>query len=645
MRWRLGVGYVAEHTRCFSTSILTSASNDFLVLQHSFHFTFFHDNERTSGMKKYRWAIAGGLGTLITIILVRRWRKSHDAQDTLKTPLSPPHLAEFSETTDEMREVEKAEESADVVHPFLVVSPFLGLVFYDSEFSRWSLSRSGVWYDCTAADLSESSPSAIAEYVLDDDPERPRMNIIAEDLMMMTCSAEEYVLRARQGMPTELWEMNQLDVLDSSDASVVHSAPPHASSPPTMEESVGDGRYEGSMSTPFEHSGGVSSWAADTVDCYCCSYTEQSDSGIEQCVVNMVAVRRGVVVVLQLNCRNNDVQRCKHMDVFRRICQSTLRQLRSVECDIVARSTENFVQYGLPSPREAFPGVVLTLPVGLLQVLPSAHSVAQIIQMQINALSSQLYNGNHTDPVAGASATLVSGVVMLAFVEKRSKGSEETIETYLFQFQRKSLFALARTQLCFLDVGRRVAVCGREELLCLVIAVAGTQGAASERASRVCEMLQPQSQNRRFVQYAHGPSGVICSLHPFMNTATQSTLCTQYFGPFSFRAYPRGTSKNQPQLRISVREVRVGESLAFLQRQATKDYADQDIVRRPCMEGWTRLDAAVLDGEGNRFTEHVIILQHHKWFVHIVYCSPTTQNNAAINDELRRCLHFHTTPI
>jgi hypothetical protein len=597
--------------------------------------------------RRYQWIIAGGLGALLGIALMRRWRRSEVPRNTAAC-LSPLSLAEFSETTDDA-EIDSpacSTEPYEAANPYLVASPFLGLVFCDSEFARWSLSRSGVWYDCTSADLSESSPSAIAEYVLDEDPERPRMNIIAEDLMMMTCSAEEYVLRARQGMPTELWEMNQLDVVDTNDGSPAASSV-RAPSLPAVEESAGDCRHECSVSTltPVEHSGGVSSWAADTVDCYCCSFTEQSDSGIEHCVVNMVAVRRGVAVVLQLNCHNTEAQRARHMDLFRRICQSTLRQLRSSECDIVARSTENFIQYGLPSPREAFPGVVLTLPVGLLQVLPSVHSVAQIIQNKINALSSQLYNGNHIDASTGSGVTLVSGVVMLAFVEKRSKGSDETIETYLFQFQRKSLFALARTQLSLLDVGRRVAVCGREELLCLVIVVAGTQGAASDRACRVCETLQAQSQNRRFVQYVHSSSGVICSLHPFMNTATQPTFLTQYFGPFTFQAYPRGTSTNQPHFRISVREIRMGESLVLLQRQATKDYADHDIIRRPCMEGWTRLDAAVLDGEGNRFTEHVIMLQHSKWFVHIIYCSPTTQNNATINDELRRCLHFHTVSI
>lgn len=594
-------------------------------------------------LRERRWIAGGGLCLVVGIVLLRRLRRNRDGFSKLTTPLSPPHLAEFADTSDDCQEI-LSEEFCDAPH--VVVSPFLGLVYCDEEFSRWTLSRCGVWYDCTAADLSESSPSAIAEYVLGDGAERPRINIIAEDLMMMSCSAEEYVLRARQGLPTESWEINQLDALESSPW---HSTSAQSPSAIPNEELAVERCYEGSTSAagPTSEPDG-SSWAADTVDFYCCSFTEPSDHGFEQWVANMVAVRRGVAVVLQLNCPNTESERGRHMELFERICKATLRQLRSSECDIVLRSSENFLQCGLPSIREGCAGVVMTLPVGLLQALPNTHWVFDVIQKKIIALNARLHSGQTRVPLESVELLAKIGVVIIAFVEKRSKGSDETIETYLIQFQRKSLFELVRSEVLDIDVGRRVAVAGREDLACLVVVVAGTQGAASNRACSICDMLQPHSQHRRFVQYAHSLSGVTCSLLPFMHaTSAQPAFVAQYFGPFTFQAYPRGTSRNQPQFRISVREIRVGESLVSLQRQATKDYPDDAIVRRPCMEGWTRLDVTVLDSEGARTTEHVTMLQHHKWFVHLVYCSPSTQTNApttAINDELRRCLHLNSPP-
>ena len=173
-----------------------------------------------------------------------------------------------------------------------------------------------------------------------------------------------------------------------------------------------------------------------------------------------------------------------------------------------------------------------------------------------------------------------------------------------------------------------------------MIAVAGTQGAANERARTVCEALKPYNQHKCCLQYLHMPSGISYSLPNAALAAPQPTFLTQFFGPLSFQAFPYGAASHQPSMRLSIREIRDGETLASLQREATKGYDERWINRRPSVDGWGILDVSLEAADGTRTMEYVTMLEHQGRFVHIVWNCPHGEGMTGMVDR-NGCLHLN----
>lgn len=520
--------------------------------------------------------------------------------------------------------------------------PFLGLRVTDKEFATsWVLSRNGVWYDFCEGELQDVSPSAVAEYVLLSHPDRPQINIVAEDLLV-SMTAAEYVERSRQGLPTMELDTSTMNSILAQ----VCCKRSSASEPAALNEQMAGAGEDKPVTR-----GGVSQ-AMHHVDVCCCAFTEEFDvSGYShlRTVINVVAVQFGVAVIMQLLCRDDVELRERLLPVFQRVCRSTIAQLSSPDSHITRRHETNRVQFALPATRQDVPGVVMTLTVGRLQLMSNSHPIAQLIYEKLHKASSSHSSHSSRSAVHSSPPSTQSGsgrTNMIACVEKRTHGNAETVETYLVQLHSKSLFerVVQDAPLQPLELGRPSALRWRNDLLCFVVAVGGTQAAAEEHAQLVCDTLRPFHGHKRVTQFLHAPSGISYAL-PAITTndgGALPTFLTHYFGAFDFQVFPNGVSSERSSLRLAVRPISTGDSFAQLQRAATKVYDERFVTRRPSVEGWCRMEVATESPEGRPLMEHVTMLEHRSWFVHIVWTCPRAQSAAAITEDVRRSLHFHS---
>ena len=513
--------------------------------------------------------------------------------------------------------------------PSVVPIVDLGLCVVDDEFSEWHLESREVCYDVCDDDFaSEQYPYAVVQYVLERDASRPQIGFIVEDLMMTT-SASEYVERSIQ-------QMTSANVQSGEDLRC-------------------------RLETP------------EGIDVVCCAFDEVkasshnettvvaiADNTIRQVettrrsIFNVVVVKEGLAVIIQMTCRADSTE---HHGVYLRVCSAALAQLHGPRNIISERLHNNLLQVGLPPTRPDVPGCLVTLSVGRTQLLSSTYPSSEKLRELLEKISA-----------------VGRKVVVVAFVEKRTPASgSETVEIFIAQFESKSGFDRAMTLgTKHFDFDRPCSVAWRRDLLtAIVVATAGSDGFASNHANLLAHELKQYNQPRRVLQYCHRASNITYSV-PFgsVSESTPTALqlappphvpsssssraaaaaaaaafsvpppkfLTHFFGPYHFQIFKLGMPSTVTSLRIAIEPC--SGNFGELQKLALRQYASLVSTRRPRIDGWFWVDYQAV-GPSGPTTEHVTMLEHQGYFVHLVWTVPRGDRGPHdIADEVRRNLHL-----
>jgi hypothetical protein len=361
--------------------------------------------------------------------------------------------------------------------------------------------------------------------------------------------------------------------------------------------------------------------APTEADLVCCAFDEIKCDGekeMRRSIFNVVAVKDGLAVIIQMICKENSKE---HHGVFIRVCNMALAQLHGPRSIISDRLHNNLLEIGLPSVRSGVPGCMITLPVGRTQLLSSST----------NPSCEKLRETWEKISTTGKK------VIVVAFVEKRTPESgSETVEIFVSQFESKTGYdravELGTRQL---DFDRPCSVCWRRDLLCCVVVIAGSDALASNQARTLASELRHYTQQRRVLQYCHRSSGISYSV---AGTNATPSFLTHFFGPYHFEIFPLGQPSTTTSLRIAV-EPCLG-NFGELQKLALRQYSSLVSTRRPRIDGWFWVDYQAVGPRGP-ITEHVTMLEHQGFFIHLVWTVPRGNRGPHdIADEVRRNLHL-----
>jgi hypothetical protein len=545
--------------------------------------------------KRWTLAVVASAGLCFGgILLVRLFRKH------LKAARDDASTSGSRNVSQSLSENEEYSETRDgnVLH-----LPVLGFRFDDEEFRRYELVDRKSWLDSFEDEGVDAAPSVILVYGLVQDPLKPQITFIVEDLMNNATTAQEYLEKTKRedGLPMSCFEVDIPTVLSSAIESLIE------------------------------------------LDVVCCAFSEPMEktpcgtpgseaSTAVRAVINVVIVYYGIAIILQLICAEPSLD--QQMPMFVRLLLSLQGQLQNPENEIQQRAKRNLIRFGLPSVRQGIPGISMTLPIGRLQIMPQQHVAIQNLVAYFRKACKQ------------------NPLNIIGCLEKRTANSRETTETFLVQFGSAKAFEAVNAYFSqvMLDLGRPSFLCSKKEYLSLVIIVAGTNAEAEAHGHSVCSGIKPFLHQKKSTQYVDGFSGVTYSIPYFpepLPSASELTnnssieltpiLLTQFFGPFQIQIFPRGLSALSA-LKIGTRVLRNDETFHTVQMQALADYSGRTMNRKPTADGSYRLEVQTETSGALPVTEHVTITEHNRTVVHLVWICARADAGLYVHDDVRRSL-------